>query len=38
LKEGLLCSLNEALYENTVVKLSSTLFSHISKVGSVSYQ
>jgi len=38
LKESLLCSFNEVLYENTAVKLSSTLLSHISKVGSVSYQ
>jgi hypothetical protein len=38
LKERLRCSLNEALCENTFVKLSSTLFSHISEVGSVSYQ
>ena len=38
LMESFLCSLNEVLYEITAVKLSSTLFSHVSKVGSVSYQ
>jgi len=38
LKESLLCSFNEVPYEATVVKLSSTLLSHVSKVGSVSYQ